>query len=94
MVREKVERNRMEWIASGKDMKQRAKEARANGEIAKKVFDNPATMPKIIAAVDSENKIDFTIACVEAGINDAEMISRMWDATMGSLDPQSMRPCW
>jgi hypothetical protein len=94
IVRAKVLRYRMEWEASGKTIDQRVKEARANGEIAKKVFDDPAVMPKIIEAIDSESQIDFTKACVKAGITDVDMIARMWDATMGSLDPQSTKPCW
>lgn len=94
MRRAKVEQNAIEWIASGKTMTQRVKEAYDNGLMAKKVFDDPKTMPKIIAAIDSENKVDFAKACKDAGIDDAEMITRMWDATMGSLDPQATKPCW
>lgn len=94
MARVKVVENAISWIASGKTIDERVKEAYANGTMAKKVFDDPATMPKLIAAIDSENKVDFARACRDAGITDVDMITRMWDATMGSLNPQSVKPCW
>ena len=94
MARPKIFENARAWKTSGKTMDVRVKEAYEHGNVAKKIFDNPAIMPRIIAAIDSESKTDFTKACQDAGINDADMITRMWDATMGSLSPQSMKPCW
>jgi len=94
MVRKKVEDNALEWIVSGKTMAERVQEAHDAGEMASKVFDDPETMPKIIEAIDSEKKVDFAKACKAAGITDVDMINRMWDATMGSLDPQVAKPCW
>jgi hypothetical protein len=94
MVRKKVKENANEWKKSGKTTNQRIEEAHTNGLIASRVFDDPKTMPKIIAAIDSENYGNFKTACEDAGITDPDMLTRMWNATMGSLDPQGPRPCW
>jgi hypothetical protein len=105
MVRAKVQKNALDWIYSGKTKEQRIAEAQTNAEMAKKLFDNNAPfMQDIIDAIDSESKPKFAKACQQAGItaqacqqvgiSDIELIDRMWDATMGSLDPQSYKPCW
>ncbi len=94
MVSKNVEQNSIEWIVSGKTMAERVQMAYDHGMMAKKVFDDSAIMPRIIAAIDSENKTEFAKACKDAGISDSDMINRMWDATMGSLNAQMAKPCW
>ena len=93
MIRKKVVDNAIGWI--GKT--DRVTKAQADGNKAALVFSaaDPTVMPRILAAIDKEDKIMFAQACIDAGIDNTEnMIDRLWDATMGSLDPQSAKPCW
>jgi hypothetical protein len=48
---------------------------------------------QLIDAIDNENVYSFTNACTGAGLSNS-LAMRVWDATMGSLDPQAAKPCW
>ncbi len=95
MTRQKVIDNAIGWI--GKTNQERIDKAKLDGNTAGLIFSTTDTtvMPDILTAIDTEDKMMFAQACYRAGIDNSEnMIDRMWDATMGSLDPQSAKPCW
>ena len=73
---------------------QRINKAKSDGTEASKLFSTAGVMAQIVVAIDTEDEIAFALACNKAGITNADLIRRMWDATMGSIDPQSARPCW
>jgi hypothetical protein len=89
----KVKQNKTLWDLSGKTPQQRIAEAKLAGETAQKLF-TAGQMGAIITAIDAEDFGAFVKACNAAGIADADMIVHMWDATMGSLNSLSTRPCW
>jgi hypothetical protein len=89
----RVQQNQKLWTLSGKTQAQRITEAQNNGQTAQLLFTR-GQMGNIITAIDNENFDNFAIACDAAGIKDADLITRMWDATMGSLNAQSTKPCW
>jgi pyruvate carboxylase len=96
MVRKGVKDNADEWQKKSKEERERRVEkARTNGLIASRVFDNLEWMKDIIKAIDAEDIKAFKKVCRDAGIpDDDDMVTHMWNATMGSLDPQGLRPCW
>lgn len=95
----RVKQNKKLWELSGKTLPQRIKEAEDNGKTAQLLF-TAGKMGDIITAIDNDDFSAFSDACKAAGIKDAagntdlDLITRMWDATMGSLNAQSAKPCW
>lgn len=94
MVRKNVQANAICWGPGDKDVDDRIGKAQADGNKAALVFKNRKNIKDILDAIDHEDKLTFANACYASGITDPELITRMWDATMGSLDPQSGKPCW
>jgi 7,8-dihydro-6-hydroxymethylpterin-pyrophosphokinase len=92
--RGKVVENAKVWIASGENYDKRASKAMKDGQAAAKLFETKGVMTDILTAIDKEDQRAFANACVKAGISNSDLITRMWNATMGSLDPQSAKPCW
>jgi hypothetical protein len=89
----RVKQNKKLWDLSGRTQQERIKEAQDNGNTAKLLFDK-GKMGDIITAIDNDDFNAFGDACKAAGIIDLDLITRMWDATMGSLNAQSAKPCW
>jgi hypothetical protein len=94
MVRKNVQANAIWWGSSERDVDDRVDKAQADGNTAALVFKNRKNIKAILGAIDHEDKLTFASTCRDSGITDPELIMRMWDATMGSLDPQSGKPCW
>jgi hypothetical protein len=92
--REKVVKNAKEWKDSGENYDKRASKAMKDGQAAAKLFETKGVMTDILMAIDNEDQPAFEKACVKAGISNSDLKTRMWNATMGSLDPQSAKPCW
>jgi hypothetical protein len=95
VVKWAVKQNKKLLALTGIGPAQRILNAQADGNTASQLFAAGAPqMGAILQAIDTEDFSVFADACRLAGINDVDLIVRMWDATMGSLNAQAAKPCW